>query len=172
MKAKTKPAMPKFSFDDEAVVPTPERLRAANDNFVVDRKTGTHTMQDSPVRRMHKDGRLTDAQLDAAERYYADWYAAGMAPLGAVDYGRPMVDGHSPKTESDYRVGAAQRWRRARTDLGALGQVVDRVVLEEQSLEAAGADLGWTGASQRRAVATDRLRLGLDVLARRYGLVR
>lgn len=170
---RVEPAMPKFSIqqDDGPASPTPERLAAANDNFVIDRTTRAYTMRDTPCDRLHRAGKIDDTQLEAARRYYADWYAAGNAPLGAVDYERPVVDGSSPKGESDYRLGALARWRGHRDALGRLGVVVDNVVLLEAPLAAAGAAAGVRGESQMRAVASFALLAGLDLLARRYGLV-
>lgn len=174
-KARTKPAMPTISFlseeNDEPAVPTAERLSAANDNFVINKATGAYHVLDTPCERLHKQGRLSDPQLAAAKQYYADWYAAGLAPLGAVDYERPMVDGATPRSESDYRLGALARWNGARAELGKLGEVVDRVVLLEQSLTDAGEVAGLRGESQRRAVAGYVLPIALEILAVRYRLV-
>lgn len=162
----------KYDLGEETQVPTPERLRAANDNFTVDKKTGTYVFHDGPVERLYKQDKLTEHQIEAARRFYQDYYAAGMAPLGAQDYTRPVVDGRSPLIESDFRMGAAQRYNEACEALGShFLKVVDRVVLREMNLEAAGKLIGYGNASQARVGALERLSGGLEVLAGYYKLV-
>lgn len=157
--------------------PTFERLAFANDNFTVDPATRAYRMRDTPLDRLHRTGLLhadhdiNDMLHVAGQRYQADHFAAGLSPLGAQDYERPIVDGASPKGESDYRVGAYERHRSARNDLGSFfGPVTHSVVVQEQSLKSAGRSLGIGNAPQARAVALDRLREGLRILAKGYGL--
>lgn len=173
---------------EEIVKPTRQRLRmakspaviidgkiviAANDNYVIDSETGAARMQDSPIDRLRRTGSITEGQHAAGKSYYADWYAAGLAPLGAFDYTRPIVDGASPKSHSDYRSSASFRWNAARGAMGSfLAAVVDPVVLSELSLEQAGFGVGVKNRPQAVAVARDRLVGGLDVLAKQYGIAK
>lgn len=145
-------------------------LVAANDNFVQNADRA-YVMQDAPISRLLKSGRISSVQHEAGVRFFSDWYAAGLAPLGAQDYGRPVVDGRSPASESDYRVGALGRYNKACAALPHfLLLVVDSVVLLEIQIETVGRGLGLNNAAQARAVATDRLCLGLDALASHYRL--
>lgn len=148
---------------DVPATPTPERLAIAGGHVVA--IAGTVRLVDRAIDRLHQTGQLdpdrkrNDALHAAAEQYLADYYDAGLAPLGAVDYGRPMVDGVSPKTDSNYRSGARERWNRARAAMGRHGPAVDRVVLDNDTRPV------WAGDM----VA---IRHGLELLARRYGLVK
>lgn len=154
----------------DLVKPTRQRLKHANDNYTLtdDR---AHAMQDAPIQRLCKAGRISNLQMEAGNRFYGDWYNAGLAPLGAIDYERPTVDGKSPKGESDFRVDALQRFNFAcRAMTFPILSVVDAVVLAEVSVEKAGQALGYNNAPQARAVATDRLAMGLDILVNHYGL--
>ena len=154
-----------------AAEPTPARLAHANDNFTIDPATRAYHLTDTPVERLHAAGKLTIWQKQAAEKYFADYYAAGLAPLGAVDYGKAMVDGTSPSGHSDYRFSAVDRWRNAGKTLSAgTLKIIDRVVLREMSIELAGRDVsGRKDPGQARAVAMFVLVDGLDTLARHYG---
>lgn len=152
---------------DQLQSPTHERLTAANDNYVIT-PGGPARMQDAPIARLLRAGTISESQAAAADAYFADYYAAGMSPLGAVDYERVLVDGSKPGSTSDFRLGAQDRFNRSRRLLGTFfGVVVDMVVLHEQGIEAAGRRIGINNASQARAVGLDRLRGGLDILAAR-----
>jgi hypothetical protein len=148
-------------------------LVAANDNFTVDPVTRAYHLKDSPIERLAGQGKITAIQKQAAERFFADYYNAGLAPLGAVDYGKAMVDGTTPQSGSDFRFAAADRYRAATKILSAgVLKVVDRVVLREMSVELAGRDAtGFQNAPQARAAGMFALMEGLDVLAKHYGLV-
>jgi hypothetical protein len=156
---------------DILVSPTPERLQHANDNHVQIPGTRATRMADAPIDRLRTSGALTESQYQAAATLFKDYYNAGLAPLGAVDYERFHVDGSKPSSVSDFRYAAIERYNRSCKELGEFFRVtVDAVVLREQSVEGAGRALGLGNASQARAVALDRLRGGLDILVKRYGL--
>ena len=156
--------------DEIFVPPTPERLRHANDNFVT--VAGATRISDAPVDRLFNAGKIDKTQHEAGQRYYADWYAAGLAPLGAIDYGKPQVDGSKPTEVSEFRMAAVDRCNRATRSMGRNRRTIDMVVLLEQGVEAAGREVGFRNAPQARAVGLDRLRAGLDDLAKFYKLVR
>ncbi len=154
------------------VDPSGRVLTAANDNYRQDPVTRAYHVQDSPVERLAAAGKLSAVQKQAADRFFADYYNAGLAPLGAVDYGKAHVDGSSPSYGSDFRHGAADRWNNACKALSAgTLKIVDRVVLREMSVELSGRDMGYNNAPQARAVAMWALTDGLDTLGRHYKLV-
>lgn len=158
---------------DQIIIPTRERLRAANDNFVVDPETRAVRIQ-SPIARLKATGKINGVQAEAADRFYADYYAAGLAPLGAIDYGKAIVDGTSPAGQSDRREAASNRYRGACDAIGSSVTLkfVDRVVLREIAVETAGRDISHrSDAREARAVAMDRLYEGLDALAEFYRLI-
>lgn len=153
---------------DIIIEPTAERLRHANDNHKVLPTKATRTL-DAPIDRLRSSGALSESQHAAALAYYADWYAAGLAPLGAVDYSRVIVDGSKPNSTSDYRFAALTRFNKSAGVLTEFfRETVNLIVLHEQSVERVGRNLGLNNSSQARAVAMDRLRCGLDLLAKRY----
>lgn len=154
---------------DQIIIPTRERLRHANDNFVV---TGVAIrMHDAPLDRLYRAGEITPQQHLAGQTYYQDWYSAGMAPLGAVDYSRVLVDGSKPGGVSDFRMAALERFKRSASVLGDDRTVVNSIVLHEQGLFVAGRAAGATTRTAT-AVARERLSRGLGALAVRYGLLK
>lgn len=158
---------------DQIIIPTRERLRAANDNFVVEPETRAHRIQ-NPIARLKATGKINGVQAEAAERFFADYYAAGLAPLGAIDYEKAIVDGTPPQGHSDYRSAASDRYRGACSAIGSTLTLkfVDRVVLREIPVETAGRDISHrSDAREARAVAMDRLCEGLDCLAEFYRLI-
>jgi hypothetical protein len=158
---------------DQIIAPTAERLLHANDNFVIDPSTNATKIQ-APIARLKATGKINGVQAEAAERFYADYYAAGLAPLGAMDYERAIVDGTPPQGHSDYRSAASDRYRGACSSVGSAItlRVVDRVVLREIAIETVGRDISHRAhAREARAVAMDRLCEGLDCMAVFYRLV-
>lgn len=155
------------------LAPDGTELVAANDNVRVDPITRAYHLADSPIARLAGQGKITPIQRQAAERFFADYYNAGLAPLGAVDYSKVMVDGSKSSSTSDFRFAASDRYRAA---TGALStgvlKIVDRIVLREMPVETAGRDVtGRKDAKQARAVAMFALTEGLDTLALHYKLV-
>lgn len=168
-RARTKPAMPQFTAanDNDPIEPTAERLRHANDNSVRTAAGGTR-IDDTQVLRLQRAGRLTNVQLAAAEHYFRDWYDAGLAPLGAIDYAKVQVDGSKPMSVSDRKMAASDRYNQATGLLGRYRRAIELVVLLEHTIEHVGRDMGFGNAPQARAVGMDRLEGGLDLLARHY----
>ena len=170
---------------DPIIQPTTERLRhartpavtapdgtvlvAANDNVDLDQSTRAVRMSDSPLDRLLRTGRISIDQHSAGMQFYADWYNAGLAPLGAIDYSKIMVDGSKASAISEFKLGAKDRYNRSCEMLGTYFRpTVEAICLHEQAIESAGRKLGFRNASQARAVALDRLCGGLDLLVRRY----
>jgi hypothetical protein len=134
--------------------------------------------------RMASKGQLyPDAKINAAfhlagEKYYADWYGAGMGGLKAIDYGKVSGgQGGSGSSMPPSRIAAQHRaeYRAARAVLPAhYRKPLELILLDGQSdLVAVGKAI--TGASHRstcRAVAIERFTAGLYLLAQHYVLVK
>lgn len=158
--------------NEEFVTATRERLGHANDNFIYNPTTRATKITDSPIDRMLADGRISAFQFEAAQRYQQDWYNAGMSTLGAMNLEREPVDGGGESGISDHKLDAKRRYFSANRALGDhFRGAVESICIFEQSVEAAGRKCGLKNAAQARAVGVDRLRGGLDVLARHYGIM-
>ncbi len=153
-------------------------LHAENDNEAPD---ATRVLEG--FERMWKRGqldkipRINESLYAAGLRYRTDHHSAGLAPLGAIDYGREKVDcGSGAGTSvgglygSDRAVFALERYRQARAAMGTrFAPVVDAVLIDGKTLEEAGEVIGQRGRGARIAVAGDRLSSGLRNLAVFYG---
>lgn len=176
-----KPSLAQFSWDA-----TPERLaKAANDNeFVHDKEANGAPVQrrrvtDWPLARLRARGlldadrRVNEILYDAGERFQADWHAAGLSPLGAIDYGREHVDGGAlgGLNVSEFRLAALERYRRAAACMGSSAAVVEAVACRGETIFEAANDNSLSNATIYRR-GTAALRLGLWALAERYGLLK
>lgn len=159
---------------------TPERL-ALSPSIVVD---GTRQFQDELLQRLASKGHLwpdrtiNAALLAAGERFYADWYGAGMGGLQAIDYSKVSGgQGGAGSAMPVSRMAAQNRanYRAARKAMPAkYRKPVEAVVLEGQSdLVAIGkAASGAASPHTSRAVAIERLTAGLYLLAVHYCMVK
>lgn len=158
---------------------TPERL-AKGDSYVAD---GVRVMRDSLLDRLAEKGHLyPDAGVNAVlkmagEKYYEDWYGAGLSTLIAIDYGKVSGGGGGGSGG-----GVSQIQTRCRESHNAARKAlppkyrkpVELVLLEGQSdLVAVGKAI--TGAKDRvlaRAVAIERFTAGLYLLGLHYALLK
>ena len=136
--------------------------------------------------RMWKRGQLdrnpdlNESLYAAGLRYRQDHHSAGLAPLGAIDYGREQVDGGSGAGTaagglfgSEAATRALERYRAARRAMGdRFSPVIDAVVIEGRTLAEAGAAVGrYSAGARAEAQAAERLDLGLRELAIFYGVI-
>lgn len=157
---------------------TSERLVAANDNF--ETVHGARRLFDTAFdvlakrKQLDEDVGMNELLFTAGRLYQQDHHSAGLEPLGAIDYSRPMVDGAGSQLISERSAIAKDRFRAARRSIGSrYGAVVDAVVLEGKTLLDAGrAHCGYVGKDTATAAAKERLNAGLRVLASVYGLTR
>lgn len=116
--------MPEF----KTAAPTPERmLKAANDNDLLE---GVVRLSDWPIARLLHGKRIDREEAAAGERLAELHHFAGMAPLGAFDYGRPKVDGGTGGNVIDGRFAAKARYRSHVDAMGDLGRLVVAVSCE------------------------------------------
>jgi hypothetical protein len=126
------------------------------------------------VRRLHKAGKITLRQLQAAEQWAAD-YAVSVAPLKScldINEGRGGGGGDT-LAASSIDMEAWKRWRKGRDEMLGLPQghfvelLTHKIVLQNKSPTAAVAE-----TMRKRALTADEaigmLRRGLDALGRRY----
>jgi hypothetical protein len=124
--------------------------------------------------RMHRDGRITDEQREAADRYLTAWQVAehGARDGGAESVGR--IPGWAQDRMTLAVVNCAKDLREARATLRPWErQILDAVVLADQTLAAASISLGIRpDASEviRAAAAAERLSGALSQLATHWGI--
>jgi hypothetical protein len=155
---------------------TPDRL-AKGPSVVVD---GVRYMQDSLLERLAEKGHLyPDAGMNAAlkvagEKYHEDWYTAGLSPLIAIDYGKVSGGGGGAGGFSQKQAKSRDSYNAARKALTPVyRKAVEPVLLEGQTdLVALGKALSGAASPHTcRAVALERFKAGLLLLARHYVLL-
>ena len=150
---------------------------------VIFNEDGARQFKDELLVRLADKGQLwPDATTNAAlrlagEKYYADWYGAGMGGLQAIDYGKVRSgQGGSGSHLPPGRIAAQCRanYRAARAAMpDKCRKVVELILLQDQDLVSAGK--AATGSSVRatcRAVAIERFTFGLYLLAKHYVMVK
>ncbi len=113
----------------------------------------------------------------AGEKYYEDWYNAGMSTLKAIDYGK--VSGGAGGSGGSVPTGrmqaqARESYRAARKALTPkYRKPVEAVLLEGQDdlVDVGRAASGAASPHTCRAVAIERFTAGLLILARHYAML-
>ena len=125
--------------------PTPERLAKAGHN--VEAFTAADNVNHAAIRmldghvleRLASRSVITGDQYHAGMQFYADWYHSGLAASGVIDPAREVVDGRPGSKESDRKLDAMTRWKRAVQAVGLIHcQVLTSVVLNEEDLAVYG----------------------------------
>lgn len=172
--------------------PTPERLQRAG--FTVAMQLGTRQMQiigktspvgldgvirlaSAPLDRLHSRGRLDDdggrnTQLfEAGDKLRGHFYLGGLSGFAANDLNSTGGGHPSSRTPISETMESNRRAMRLAEFSMHPGdwKVVNAVVCLEADLEAAGRDVGCNNVHAANAVALDRLRRGLGVLAEMWG---
>lgn len=143
---------------------------AANDNAPARRAVA------SPLDTLLARGVITDTQHTAGQRYYSDWYHAGLSGIGAIDYSAAngAGAGSAPHMMPLTGLMALKRaeHRKARAALADQERaVLEAVVLEERSFTEAAKDA--TGIRNKQPALREGKRLlsaALSALERHYGL--
>jgi len=130
---------------DDYVGPTPERLRQAGgavEDISPDKSLHHRAMRmldNHTLEGLASRGRITGGQYQAGAQFYADWYDGGLAASGVIDPGRVVVDGGKRHEDSDRRLDALTRHKRAIQAVGIIhSHVLVSVVLLQESLESYG----------------------------------
>ncbi len=163
--------------------PTPEREGKAG-AFVRRDTLGRCHVEDAPLDRLAarhvlaRDPVLNRMLHAAGQRYFEHWYLSGMMALGAQDVSRPYACGGTSAAcgmpTSERAAYHRQQYRGAVQALGAwFSAAVDPIVLAEQDLASVGSKIsGYRKPKVAVAVALDRLRGGLDLLAIHFRIKR
>lgn len=161
----------------ELVRPTPERLAKAERCHYSERNAagkiiGATMVFDAPFERLYERKAVDRRQYDAGQKFHRHWYGAGMNPVKAIDYARTNAEGYfrdlDPGEALEHHT---KQYRLACQELGIRGQVVvQAIICEGREPAAVGRLFGWANDAQARAVSIDRLREGLDTLAKMWGI--
>jgi hypothetical protein len=166
----------------DTIGPTPERLARASGKIEHgnDRTNGGTVFVDHwPIRQYYARGpaatRLSEREYNAAMRFYAHWYYAGLNPIGAIDYRMEHLDGKwSPSglKGSERQAHHRQHYTQA---VRALGKTewcyVSAIVLDERDAGTIAMQLtGRTDPAQCRAVGIEILKIGLEKLCDLWGM--
>lgn len=129
----------------------------------------------APIERMRERCVLTGREWAGLDKYRTHWALAGKEPtINSVDPNR--VYAPNPSQRAGMAMGApqlhhAQQFEAGRNELGnRVAIVVDRIVLEDWTLESAGYTLGWRSKPQAIAAATEMLREAGYRLSKLWGL--
>ena len=169
---------------------TPERLARAGDTLEIGADR-VQRISDAPLDMLFKkkllalrdhggssrESDLNAIRFEAGRRFRGDWHLSRMNALRSRDYRQPYSTPHAVGTPShfatDRALDARKRYRAAVSALGSyFDEVVEAVVLHEVPLAIAGQRVyGGAAGAPAKAVALDRLREGLHLLATHYGLL-
>ncbi|WFU84367.1 hypothetical protein QA645_16985 [Bradyrhizobium sp. CIAT3101] len=163
---------------DISVTAAKTKYQPANDDAPKPRQ-----FRKSLLERLAEQGKLyPDAMLNAAlkvagDKYYEDWYGAGMSTLIGIDYGRVRTGGGSGGglPVGRLQTQSRERYRAARDTLpDVYRRPVDMILLDGQD-DLAAVGVALTGAKcpkTARAVGLERFKVGLFLLAQHYGLLQ
>lgn len=159
-------------------------MKPVNDNTPTKERVAKGDISKSSIvldnfSRMHTKGQLDEDDFvnddlhAAGLRYQSDHHGAGLNPLGAIDYERPMVDGGGAQLVSESMMNRRDAFRQARASMGEkYAKVVDAVVIDGMTLFEAGRMAGVGKKAVALVTAKERLNFGLRLLAQHYGIMR
>lgn len=159
--------------------PTPERMKKDDAALHVvggSEREGRRVIRlTAPIERMRERSVLTGREWAGLDKYRTHWTLAGKEPtINSVDPNRVFAP--NPSQRAGMAMGApqlhhAQQFESGRKELGnRTAIVVDRIVLEDWTLESAGYTLGWRSKPQAIAAATEMLREAGYRLSKLWGL--
>jgi hypothetical protein len=163
--------------------PTPERIAIALGEFeqVVIEENDQRVMisrflDGHPLEALYKRAQINLDQYSAGWQHYADWYAAGLAPRGVIDFSRDPVDGTPCHEPNLHRMAAQTRYHKAVKALpSVLLNVITSIVLNEERVREFAMRtyaLVYRDPEKRVTATMTHLRLALDALCEHYGMRR
>lgn len=154
--------------------PTPERMKQAGEGMEP-RRTETNAIAyratDCDILNHLASRKVIDGdQLVCGERYFRDWYRAGLAASGVVDPGRVIVDGGNSDQVADAKLDALSAWAKATKAVGPTlaHPLTNMVLLQETATVYAMRYLGKRDPKDMRLAAYIALGLALDALVLHY----
>jgi hypothetical protein len=160
--------------------PTPERLAKAGEavsEFEVEdedgKKTGRRVLRlsDSDILNHLASRKVIDTfQHASGERYYKDWYDAGLAASGVVDPSRDIVDTSNTDPMVLHRMEALQTWSKTTIAIGPVHAhpLASMLLFDMPATVYAMRYLRQRNYKTARLVAYTALGLALDALVLYY----
>lgn len=170
MMVRTKAKPKKVRTPHILVPPTPERIAKA-ERYIHRSATGPITVRDAPLEQLEADGRITERQYAAADKYRHHWHHAGMRER----FSSLRMDGTfggSNEHVTDNMMWHRAMYTKAVQALGmtASGVVEDIVCRDIRLVDVGRKRLGWGNDPQARAAAETLLKDALDRLADHWGI--
>lgn len=171
-----------------AITATPERMRLAG--YAYDemaeataggmlKKTGAIRVW-SALEDLYRNKRITGPQYDAGEKYYRDWYLGHMASSQITmkwsDYVSGLGGGDNQSMDAaERKVFHVKRYAAANALLDSidLRKPVHWLVINDIKPRDVGSRFrGYRGADKAQAAGTTTIAIGLQALAKFYGLIK
>lgn len=171
--------------DDQIIKPNKHRLRRAPGyDELTETQAGGVTKKSGAVRvwtqveNLYRNKRLTDEQYQAGLKYYADWWLGLEAGRSTTMRWSEYISGLGASGDMDAaerRVFHAKRWAEANKILEELGvrKVIHWLVVNDIKPENIGRKhWGYSGRKTASAGAVTGISIGLQRLAKFYGMVK
>jgi len=171
----------------EAIGPTPERLaqigRACDPVTEADaggmlKRTGAIRVW-SQLENLHRNNLITTHQYDAGEQYHRDWYlgfqASAQVTMKWSEHISGMGGSATVLDAAERRAFHARRFAEANGLLDTIGlrKPIHWLCISDIRPRDVGHRLrGYRGRDQAKAAGATAIAIGLDVLARFYGLIK
>jgi hypothetical protein len=168
-----------------AIGPTPERMAQIGRDFdpVTEAAAGGMLKRTGAIRvwsqleNLHRNGLITTPQYDAGEQYHRDWYlgfqASAQVTMRWSEHISGMGGSGTAMDAAERRAFHARRFAGANGLLETMGlrKSVHWLVINDVRPREVGHRLrGYRGRDQAKAAGTTAVAIGLQCLARFYGL--
>ena len=177
----------KRALSGQILAPTPERMRQAGYAFDelteasgggMLKKTGAIRVW-SALENLYRNNLITGPQYDAGEKYYRDWYigfqASAQVTMKWSDYVSGLAGGSGSIDAVERKVFHVKRFAAANQLLEQMDmrKPVHWLVINDVHPQDVGRRLrGYRGKDKAAAAGTTAVALGLQALAKFYGLVK
>ena len=177
----------KRALSGQILAPTPERMRQAGYAFDelaeasaggMLKKTGAIRVW-SALENLYRNRLITAPQYDAGEKYYRDWYIGFQAPAQITmrwsDYVSGLGADGGSMDAAERRVFHVKRFAEANGLLERIDmrKPIHWLVINDVHPQDVGRRLrGYRGKDKAAAAGTTAVALGLQALAKFYGLVK
>lgn len=168
-----------------AILPTPERMaQATGFDEMAEATAGGMLKRTGAIRvwsaleNLYRNRLITGPQYDAGEKFYRDWYIGHVASSQVTMKWSDYVSGISGSSggnmdAAERKAFHAKRYAQANVQLDALGvrKPVHWLVIHDIKPQDVGRRFrGYRGKERASAAGTTAVALGLELLAKFYGL--